>query len=190
MLLGGVLALVIVAGAAGFELPTLRLAVDELTLKQLPVDGRSNLTGNAASITYRPGPDLHEFITDQHLTRGPNDGARWELRSSWTEGYNVVSLAHYVFEPPPDDAAAVADFIARKDRQHDRLAGFHVTHTQRVVDGRRGYGWNHGSRSGYWYYAAWFPQPVHSVRVECIARRQVVRFKRLCAETVRSLKFH
>jgi hypothetical protein len=65
-----------------------------------------------------------------------------------------------------------------------------VTHTQRVVDGRRGYVWNHGSPRGFWYCAAWFPQPVHSVRVECIARRQTGRFKRLCAEAIGSLQFH
>ncbi|MDX6643611.1 MAG: hypothetical protein QOD76_1573, partial [Solirubrobacteraceae bacterium] len=52
------------------------------------------------------------------------------------------------------------------------------------------YVWNHGSERGYWYYAAWFPQPVHTVRVECIARNQRDRFKRLCAEAVGSLKFH
>jgi hypothetical protein len=45
------------------------------------------------------------------------------------------------------------------------------------VDGRKGYVWNHGGRDGYWYYSAWFPQPVHSVRVQCIATRQTSRVK-------------
>ena len=67
---------------------TLRLAIDEVTGKQLPVDGRSNLTGNAASLTYTRGPGLHEFVTDEDWGAGPNDGARWELRSSFTRGYN------------------------------------------------------------------------------------------------------
>ena len=157
---------------------------------RLPVDGRSNLTGNAASLTYTPGPDLQEFIKDEHWDAGPNDGARWELRSSFTKGYNVVSLAHYIFEPRLDDPAAVADFVADKDREHSRIAGSRVTHTERVVDGRKGYVWNHGNSRGYWHYAAWFPQPVHSVRVECIAKQRDDRFKRLCAEAIRSLKFH
>jgi hypothetical protein len=64
-----------------------------------------------------------------------------------------------------------------------------VTHTERVVHGRRGYVWEHGSSDGHWYYAAWFPQPVHTVRVECIARKQKKRFKRLCAEAMGSLEF-
>jgi hypothetical protein len=190
MLLVAVMALVAITSVAGFELPTLRLALDEATAKQVPVDGRSNLTGNAASLTYTPGPDLHEFITDNAPASQPTDGARWELRSSFTEGFNVVSLASYIKEPRLDDPAAVAAFVARKDREHSGLAGFHVTHTERVVDGRKGYVWNHGSERGYWYYAAWFPQPVHTVRVECIARNQRDRFKRLCAEAVGSLKFH
>jgi hypothetical protein len=58
-----------------------------------------------------------------------------------------------------------------------------------VVDGRRGYVWDHGSPYGYRYYAAWFPHPVHTVRVECIASRQKDRFERICAEAVRSLEF-
>ncbi|MEA2350074.1 MAG: hypothetical protein QOG86_1015 [Thermoleophilaceae bacterium] len=187
MLLVVVVTLVAITSAVGFELPTLRLAIFEATAKQVPVDGRSNLTGNAASLTYTPGPDLHEFITDAHADAP--DGARWELRSSFTKGYNVVSLASYVEEPRLDNAAAVAAFVARKDAEHSRLAGFTVTHTERVVDGRKGYVWSHRSRHGYWYYAAWFPQPVNSLRVECIARDQLGRFKRLCAEAMRSLKF-
>jgi hypothetical protein len=47
-----------------------------------------------------------------------------------------------------------------------------------------------GSPRGFWYFAAWFPQRVHSVRVECIARRQSARFKRLCSEAMSSLRFH
>jgi hypothetical protein len=182
-------ALVATASAAGFELTSLRLAIDEATGHQVPVDGRSNLTGNAASLTYTPGPDLHGFITD-NPDDGPTDGARWELRSSFTKGLNVVSLASYIEEPRLDNAAAIANFVADKDAEHAGLAGFTVTHTERVVDGHRGYVWSHGSRRGYWYYAAWFPRPGNSVRVECIARNQRDRFKRLCAEAVGSLKFH
>jgi len=190
MLLVAMVALVTTAAAAGFELTSVRLAVDEATAKRLPVDGRSNLTGNAASFTYTPGPDLREFVTDEPPLAGPDDGARWELRSSFTKGYNVITIGHYIVEPRLDDRAAVAGFLADKDRAHSRLAGFRVTHTERVVDGRKGYVWNHGSRDGYWSYAAWFPQPVHSVRVECVARKQTGRFKRLCAEAIRSLEFH
>ena len=188
MLLAAFMALVATSSAAGIELPTLRLAVDELTGKQLPVDGRSNLTGGAASLTYTRGPDLRELVTDQHGD-SPADGARWELRSSFTKGFNVVSLASYAFEPRLDDPEAVADFVAEKDREHERLAGSDVTHTERVVDGRRGYVWEHGSRRGYRYFAAWFPHPVHTVRVECIARRQRDRFERLCDEAMDSLEF-
>jgi hypothetical protein len=31
---------------------------------------------------------------------------------------------------------------------------------------------------------------VHSVRVECVARKQEDRFRRLCSEAMRSLDFH
>ena len=190
MSLAALVALVVIATGVGFDLTTLRLAVDEAVAEQVPVDGRSNLSGKAASLTYTPAPDLREFITDEHWGAGPNDGARWELRSSFTRGYNVLSLAHYVFEPRLDGAAAVADFVADKDREHSRVAGFGVTHKERVVDGRMGYVWNHFSRRGDWHYAAWFPHPVHSVRVECVARTQMGRFKRLCAEAIGSLRFH
>jgi hypothetical protein len=190
VLLALVLASVATAAAGGIELTTLRLAVDELTAKQLPADGRSNLTGGAASLTYTRGPDLKEFVTDEDFGVGPNDGARWELRSSFTDGYNVVSLSHYIFEPPLDDPAAVAEFVAGKDGEHSKSAGRPMTHTERVVDGRKGYVWTHIGRADYWLYSAWFPHPVHSVRVECVARKQTDRFKRLCAEAVRTLEFH
>jgi hypothetical protein len=189
IVLVGAVALVAVGSAAGFDATTVRMAYDEATLKQLPVDGRSNLSGGAASFRYTAGPGLHELVTDQHFDGGQHDGARWELRSSWTENLNVVSLASYIEKPRLDNPAAVARFVARKDREHARLAGFRVSHAVRVVDGRKGYVWNHGSDRGYWYYAAWFPRPVHTVRVECIAKRQAARFKRLCAEAVGSLRF-
>ena len=61
---------------------------------------------------------------------------------------------------------------------------------ERVADGRQGYAWNHGARDGSWQYTVWFPHPIHSVRVECVARKQEARFRRLCAEAMRTLKFH
>lgn len=189
LLLVGVLMLVAAGTAAGFDSTTLRMAIEEATARQLPVDGSSNLTGGAASLSYTPGPGLHELITDQHFSADPADGARWELRSSWKKNLNVVSLASYDEKPRLDDPATVADFIARKDTEHAGLAGFHVTHTRRVVHGRTGYVWNHGSRRGYWYYAAWFPRPGRTVRVECIAKRETDRFKRLCAQAMATLRF-
>ena len=91
--------------------------------------------------------------------------------------------------PRLDDRAAIAELLADKDREHTEGAGFRVTHSDRVVDGRKGYVWTYGERGRYWYYAPWFPQPVHSVRLECVARGQIDRFKRLCTEAVASLKF-
>jgi hypothetical protein len=103
----------------------------------------------------------------------------------------VVSLAHYIFDDPPlDDSAAVAEFVAGKDREHSKSAGERMTHKQRVIDGRKGYVWTHIGRGGYWLYSAWFPHPVHSIRVECVAKQQTDRFKRLCAEAIGSLEFH
>lgn len=103
----------------------------------------------------------------------------------------MVSLAHYIPEPRLDDPAAVRNFVARKDREHEQLAGSSsVDRTERVVDGRKGYLWKHSSDGGYWYFAAWFPHPVNTVRVECIAKKQKRRFWRLCGEAMKSLKFH
>jgi hypothetical protein len=190
ILLALLLASVATAGAAGYEPMMLRLAIYEATAKQVPVDGRSDLTGGAAAVSYTAGPDLREFVTDNLSAGSETDGARWELRSSFKKGYNMVSLAHYIPEPRLDSPVATRDFVARKDREHARLAGFAVRHTERVVDGRRGYVWDHGSNSGYWYYAAWFPHPVHTVRVECIAKKQRDRFERLCDEAMRSLRLN
>ena len=86
----------------------LRLAIDEVTAKQLPVDGRSNLTGNAASLTYTTGPGLHEFVTDKDWEPAQTTAARSELRSSFTKGDNHLSLAHYIFVDPPLDNPAAA----------------------------------------------------------------------------------
>jgi hypothetical protein len=47
----------------------------------------------------------------------------------------------------------------------------------------------HRARRGL-AYSAWFPHPVHSIRVECVAKQQTDRFKRLCAEAIGSLEFH
>jgi hypothetical protein len=179
--------LVVAASATGFELSSLPLAVQEATAKKLPVDGRSNLTGGAASLAYTAGPGLRELRTDEHWDAAPDDGARWELRSHFTKGYNVITLSHYVFAL--DDRAAVAAFVAAKDREQSRIAGFPVSHRGREVDGRTGYVWEYRSHRGYWQFAAWFPQPVHSVRVECIARAEADRFKRLCGEAMASLRF-
>jgi hypothetical protein len=189
-LLTAVLAVVIVGALVGVEPRTLGLAIEQATATELPADGRSNLTGNDASVTYTPGPGLHEYLKDEHWDAGPNDGARWELRTSVTDGDNVVSLAHYIFEPALDSPAAVAKFVADKDDEHSRYARHRVGHTRRVVDGRTGYVWTHTSGGGYWHHVVWFPAPVHSIRLECIANREVSRFKRLCDEALRSLRFH
>ena len=186
ILLGVVLAGVTASTAAGVELSSLR----EHGAKRLPADGRSDLTGGAASLRYAPASDLRELITDEDFGAGPADGARWELRPKSRAGGDAVILSHYIFDDPRlDDPAAVAAFVADKDREHADLAGERVTHTERVVDGRTGYVWEHRLRNGAWYSTTWFPQPVHTVRLECVGRRQTDRFKRLCAEAVRSLRF-
>ena len=177
------------ASAFGFEPIQVRLAVDEATVAQRPADGRSNLTGGAASLTYTPADGLREFVTDEEWSSDPADGARWEVRSSFLQGQNFVSLASYVFEPRLDDPDAVADFVTGKDDEHAAIAGHVVEHTRRVVDGRSGYVWEHGNDLGYWHYAMWFPAPTYSVRLECIARKQTERFKDLCEEAASSLRF-
>jgi hypothetical protein len=158
--------------------------------EELPADGRSNLNGGAASLTYTPAPGLRELITDEDFDAGPHDGARWELRSARSAGYNAMTLSHYVFDDPAlDDPAAVQAFVAGKDAEHADLAGGPVGHTTRVVGGRTGYVWKHRTTSGLWYFTAWFPQPVHTVRLECIARSRQAQFERLCAQAVRTLRF-
>ncbi|HET8953998.1 MAG TPA: hypothetical protein VFN44_25975 [Solirubrobacteraceae bacterium] len=189
ILLACVAGLVVTASATGYDLTIVPVAVQQLTGDTLPTDGRSDLTGGAASLRYTPGPGLRELRTDEHWGEAPDDGARWELRTSFTRGYNVISLSHFVFVPRLDDPAAVGAFVAGKDREQSRLAGVPVRHGERVVDGRTGYVWQYRSHRGYRQYAAWFPQPVHSVRVECIAKKDAARFERLCAEAMASLRF-
>ena len=158
--------------------------------EELPADGRSNLNGGAASLTYSAEPGLREFITDQDFDAGPDDGARWELRAGRSPGRDALTLSHYIFDDPPlDSPAAVRAFVADKDAEHADLAGAPVAHTTREIGGRTAYVWEHFTRNGYWYFTAWFPQPVHTVRLECIARSEQPRFERLCAQAVRTLRF-
>lgn len=182
-------ALLMASVASGIELTSLRYGVEELTLEGRPVDGRSNLTGGAASIRYKPDGDLREFITDSHADPDSYAGSRWELRSKWTQGYNLVSLATYRPNPPVETPEGLAYFLARKDREHSLLAGWSVTHAELTVDGRKGYYWHHDSDRGYRYYAAWFPQAGSTVRLECIYKNERKKFERLCGEALRSLKF-
>ena len=178
------------ASAAGVEMTTLWRTVQDETALRLPADGRSNLSGGGASLRYTAASGLRELVTDEHLEAGPDDGARWELRTAPSAGFNAITLAHYIFDDPRlDDAAAVAEFVKGKDEEHAKLAGGRVGHTRRVVDGRTGYVWKHRTANGYWYFTAWFPQPVHTVRLECIARSREERFRRLCAEAMSSLAF-
>lgn len=185
-----VLALVGISRTIGLDLYAFEAVIDEVRREKLPADGRSNLSGGAASITYTAGPSLNEMITDEDWGEGPNDGARWELRTPVLKGYNTVSLSHYIYVPALDNPAAVDNFVAKKDVEHEQMAGKPVGHEEITVDGRNGYLWEYEGRSGYWQYAAWFPQPVHTVRVECIAKRQRARFVQLCDETMRTLKFN
>jgi hypothetical protein len=189
VLLAAMLTLAVTTAAAGFDLSELRSG-DRPAEKRLAADGRSNLTGRAASLGYTRAPDLREFVVDEDWGAGPNDGARWELRTESAGHDDVISLSHYIFEPPLDDPVAVATFVGDKDAEHSRIAGSEVSHGRRVVDGRTGYVWRHGNPRGYWHQTTWFPHPIHSVRVECVAKVQVDRFKRLCGEAMRSLEFH
>ena len=182
VVLGVVVLALTAASAAGVDL--LRRA------EHLPADGRSNLSGGSASLRYTPAPGLRELVTDEDFDAGPHDGARWELRSARSAGYNALTLSHYVFDDPPlDGLAAVRAFVAGKDAEHAKLAGAPVSHTTRVVGGRTGYVWKHYTTNDTWYFTAWFPQPVHTVRLECIARSRQPQFERLCGEAVRSLAF-
>jgi hypothetical protein len=158
--------------------------------EELPADGRSDLHGGAASLTYTPAAGLRELITDEHFDAGPHDGARWELRTQRSAGSDALTLSHYIFDDPPlDSPAAVRAFVAGKDAEHAELAGRPVGHTTRVVAGRTGYVWEHRTRNDLRYFTAWFPQPVHTVRLECIARGGQPRLQRLCAEALRTLRF-
>ena len=184
-----VLALVTISGFLGLDPTKIRLAMAQAAAEELRADGRSNLAGGYATVRYTPSAGLREFVVDEGFDAGPDDGARWEVRTPFSKGDNSVSVTHYIFDAPPlTDPAAIAEFVAGKDAEHAALAGAPVRHTERTVDGRTGYVWEHGGRRGHWTYAAWFPHPVHTIRVECIAL-QKRRFERLCAEAMRSLEF-
>lgn len=174
---------------AGVDMRSAKVMVDQYTKHRLPTDGRSDLTGQGAAIAYPAADDLIELETDEHWGEGPHDGARWELRTTFTKGYNVISLANYVFVPTLDDKQAIERFVKSKDSRHRELAGKEVTHETVTVDGRTGHAWNHDGKDGYWYYAAWFPQPTGTVRLECIAKNQRARFEEMCAEALKSLRF-
>ena len=190
MLLAAMVALVATAGAAGFELPTLRLAVDEATAKRLPVDGRSNLTGGPPRSPTRPARTCTSWSRTSLPLAGPNDGARWELRSSFTKGYNVG-----------DARALHRRAAARRRRRLSRLPG---REGSRPLPARRFPRDPHGARRRRAQGLRLGPRQPRAatgtsrpgsrsrctrVRVECVARRQTARFKRLCAEAIDSLEF-
>lgn len=173
----------------GGDAQAVRAMYDQYTKTSLPVDGKSNLTGGGASISYPAAGNLVELQTDEDWGEGPNDGARWELRSTWHEGFNVVSLANYVFVPALDDEASIDVWLAGKNADHENLAGKAVTYERIKVDGRTGYVWDHPGKNGYWHYAAWFPQPGGTIRLECISKQRHEQFRRICGTAVKSLRF-
>lgn len=174
---------VLVAGAAlaGYDPSAVgrELRVDA---RELAADGRSNLTGGAASIRYSPAPGIRELAADERWSSDPGDGARWELH----QGSDVVSLSSYVFEPELDGEAAIGEFVAGKLAEHAKYAGGVVRPETLRAGGRTGYVWEYTDRGGVWHHVAWFPARVHSVRLECLARRPDPP---LCTQAARSLRF-
>ena len=145
-------------------------------------DGRSNLRGGGASITYTTAPGMYEY--GSAWTR--SDGTFWGVATPGGDGQ--VELERFT-TPSLGTPQAVTSFLAAKSGENADIAGF-VVHPRAVtVNGYHGYMWDYISdKEDSWSRNIWFPGAHASYRLHCSAYPDArVQTRKLCAEASKSL---
>lgn len=156
---------------------------------RLAVDGRSNLSSNAASVEYPQGTAVSEFIEP-----GPA-GETWTAYTQVDNPSSEIELWDRTDAKLTDDAA-ISQFIAEKTISNSEFAGRNVDPKIVKVDGKRGYLWKYTSTPssesrGATVMSLWVPGPQRSIRLRCeMQQAELERAEAMCNRAIKTLKIN
>lgn len=156
---------------------------------RLPVDGKSNLTSNAASVEYPQGTAVSEFTEP-----GPA-GETWTAYTQIDNPSSEVELWDRT-DAKLTDEAAITQFVAEKTVSNSETAGRNVDPKIVKVDGKRGYLWEYQSSpnsdsNGAKVVSLWVPGTQRSIRVRCeMQLAELERAEAMCNSAIKTLKIN
>lgn len=157
--------------------------------REIPVDGKSNLPGDLALVTYKPAEHQFESVSEDEPTGYAQGGLNWSL-SRWTPtGRSIIGLRQSTGEPRLTSEARIRRFIKIKADENNEIAGAVVPYREIAIGHRRAFLWTYHDRQNWWHLRAWFPGK-HSFRYSCRKMPDdPVDFETQCIETLRTIKF-
>lgn len=155
----------------------------------LAADGRSNMPGGLATLSFTPLPGQRELVRSRSVD-APHDGSEWfvSMPDSSETGSNYAVLAYYVFKPPLDTDAAMREARAAEQRNASNMAADPIVFKTIDVDGRRADEFRFTMPGGDRALRVWIFGPVHSFRFDCRVGAGQDRLWRQCDELLESLK--
>ena len=154
-------------------------------------DGRSNLPGGLATMSFTPLPDQRELVRSRSVD-APHDGSQWfvSMPDSSETRSNYAVLAYYVFKPPLDTDAAMREARAAEQRNASNMAADPIVFKTIEVDGRRADEFRFTMPGGDRALRVWIFGPVHVIlqstrtpgrwrsATEPRSRSEIVRWRR------------
>lgn len=156
---------------------------------RLPVDGKSNLASNAASVEYPQGTAVSEFTEP-----GPA-GETWTAYTQIDDPSSEVELWDRT-DAKLADEASINQFVAEKTIDNSEFAGRNVEPKIVKVDGERGYLWKYRTSPsskdrGATVVSLWVPGPQRSIRLRCeMQPAELERAEAMCNRAIKTLKIN
>lgn len=156
---------------------------------RLPVDGKSNLASNAASVEYPQGTAVSEYTEP-----GPA-GETWTAYTQVDNPSSEIELWDRT-DAKLTDEATLNEFIAEKTISNSEFAGRNVDPKIVKVDGKRGYLWKYQSTPssesrGATVVSLWVPGTQRSIRLRCeMQQAELERAEAMCNRAIKTLKIN
>lgn len=151
-------------------------------------DGKSNLPGRFASLTYSVLDNETEFAQRQNVD-SPYDGSNWSVSRFGDDGSSFMMLSHYTFVPPLATKAQRETFA---DAAADSIGAKPGTTPERrtiQLDGRTAYEYRFEKASGTNSIVVYVLGKKHSYRFDCDAAKSDDEFFTSCERALKSLRF-
>jgi len=159
---------------------------------ELTADGKSNLPGGGASLTYKPIQDDFEVSGDGNLGGGPHDGATWDVEH-WNpdgNGRTMMEVKEYIFEPKPTTPARIKSYVRADERWNTKQVGHSVKTKRETLDGRTAYTWEFINSDNDWVHYTDAFALTHSYRLYCITPvDNSNNFRQRCRNALATIKF-
>jgi hypothetical protein len=157
----------------------------------LPLDGRSNLPGGLASLTYTPAAKQFEELGSADTDFGATGGAKWTVSRWGPHGLSFFGVQKVQWSEPIETKAEIVAWLRKENAKYSGYAGRWVTYHRSKFNGHRAYIWQFQIAGGGWRYAAWILHKSEALDFICAAAPgdpQLGAFQGQCNEAMKSTK--